>query len=142
MMMPAIGLLTVVPIVSVLAMRAFGLASSADDLWAVAGLAFASAALLGLPALRWAIEHGRTRLVPLAVTGAVAGLVAPLLMLVSGAIGQLAHGGSDYARWVFSHGPSLPWYGVMRWSRFYALVGECAAIGAVSLSLMTVFTRR
>jgi len=139
MMMPAIGLLTVVPIVSVLAMRAFGLASSADDLWAVAGLAFASAALVGLPAFRWAIEHGRTRLVQLALIGAVAGLVAPLLMLVSGAIGQLAHGGSDYARWVFSHGPSLPWYGVMRWSSFYAPAGECAAIGAVSGLLMRAF---
>lgn len=141
MMMPAIGLLTVVPIVSVLAMRVFGLAPAADDLWAVAGLAFASAALVGLPALRWAIEHERTRLVQLALIGAIAGLVPPLLMLVSGAVGQAAHGGSEYARWVFSHGPSLPWYGVMRWSSFYALVGECAAIGAVSVAILTPLFR-
>jgi hypothetical protein len=136
MAMPVVGLLTVVPIVAILAMRMFGLAASTDDLLMVAGLAFASALVVGVPALRWAIEHGRTRVLQLALVGAVAGLLPPCLMLVSGAAGQLALGGSDYARWVFSHGPSLPWYGVMRWSGFYALVGACAAIGAVSVALM------
>lgn len=138
MFMPTVGLLTVVPIVAILAMRLFGLAPAADDLWTVAGLAIASAALVGLPALRWAIEHHRTKIVHLAVIGAVAGVVPPLLMLASGAVGQIGHGGTDYARWVFSHGPSLPWYGVMRWSSFYALVGECAAIGAVSGAILSV----
>src|SRR5262245_54910723 len=106
MVMPVIGLLTVVPIVAILAMRGLGLALAADDLWMVAGLALACAALVGLPALRWAIEHNRTRLVQLAVIGAIAGVVPPLLALVSGVVGQAAHGGTDYARWVFVHGPS------------------------------------
>jgi len=140
--LPAVALLTVVPIVAMIAMRLLGLAPVADDLWMVAGLAFASAALVGLPALRWAIEQHRTRLAQLALIGAIAGVVPPLLMLVSGAMGQLAHGGADYARWVFSHGPSLPWYGVMRWSGFCALVAECAATGAVSGALMTPLLRR
>ena len=139
MVTPVIGLLTVVPIVAILAMRAFGAAPAADDLWLVAGFAVVSAALVGLPALRWAMEHGRTRLAQLAILGALAGLLPPLLMLASGAVGQMAHGGADYARWVFSHGPSLPWYGVMRWSSFWALLGECATIGAVSGAIMTVF---
>ena len=139
MLMPAVALLTVVPIVAILSLRALGLVPAAGDLWMVAGIALASALLVGLPALRWAMEHERTRLVQLAAIGAVAGVVPPVLMLASGTIGQLAHGGSDYTRWVLSHGPSLPWYGVMRWSSFVALVGECAGIGAVSGSIMRAF---
>ena len=139
MVMPVVGLLTVVPIVAILTMRALGLAPAGGDVWMVTGLSLASAALVGLPALRWAIEHGRTRFVQLAVIGAVAGVVPPLLALVSGVIGQAAHGGTDYARWVFSHGPSLPWYGVMRWSSFAVLVAECAGIGALSGSIMRAF---
>lgn len=142
MLMPAVGLLTIVPIVAIVVLRAFGLAPAAADFWMVVGVALASAALVGLPAVRWAIEHERTRLLQLAVIGAVAGVVPPVLMLVSGTIGQLAHGGSDYTRWVLSHGPSLPWYGVMRWSGFGALTAECAATGAVSGALMTTFLRR
>ena len=142
MLLPVIALLTVVPIIAILAVRLFGLAPSADDLWSVAGFAVASAALIGLPALRWAMEHGRTRVVHLGVIGALAGVVAPLIVLVSGIVGQAAHGGIDYTRWVLAHGASVPWYGSMRWSRFCALVGECGAIGAVSGAVMTVFIRR
>ena len=138
MLMPALGLLTAVPIVAILSLRALGLVPAAD-FWMVAVVALASAALVGLPAIRWAIEHKRTRLPQLAVIGAVAGVVPPVLMLVSGTIGQFAHGGGDYARWVLSHGPSLPWYGVMRWSSFWQLVWLCGAIGAVSLAMMTAF---
>ena len=92
-LLPVIALLTVVPIIAILAVRLFGLAPSADDLWSVAGFAVASAALIGLPALRWAMEHGRTRVVHLGVIGALAGVVAPLIVLVSGIVGQAAHGG-------------------------------------------------
>ncbi|HKW01366.1 MAG TPA: hypothetical protein VJN96_16195 [Vicinamibacterales bacterium] len=139
MVMPAVGLLTVVPIVAILGLRALGLAHAAGDLWMVAGLALASAALVGLPALRWAIERERTGLVHLAVIGAVVGIVPPVLMLLSGTIGQLSLGGGDYTRWVLSHGPSLPWFGVMRWSSYSVLVGECAGIGAISGSIMRAF---
>jgi hypothetical protein len=139
MLKPAVGVLTVVPIVAVLGMRAFGLASAPDEFWIVASIALGGAALVGLPALRWAMEHGRTRVVHLGVIGALAGVVVPLIVLVSGIVGQAAHGGLDYARWVLAHGASLPWYGAMRWSIFSALIGECAIIGAVSGAIVTVF---
>jgi hypothetical protein len=100
-------------------------------------VAFGAAALVGVPAVQWAIEHGRTRVVHLMAIGALSGAVVPLLALISGVAGQLAHGGGDYTRWILAHGATLPWYGSMRWGSFAAFVGECAAIGAMSLAVVT-----
>jgi hypothetical protein len=136
--MLSLCVLTVVPVVAIVAMRALGLAQTAADTGVVGGLALCCATVIGLPALRWAIEHDRTRIWSLALIGAVAGTVPPLLALVSGTIGLGARGGLDYVRWVFEHGASIPWYGIRRWSQFLVETGACAAIGAVSGAVLAL----
>jgi hypothetical protein len=120
-----------------LAMRLLGSAQTTSEIWAIGGLAFCCAVVIGLPALRWAIEHGRTRILSLVLIGLVAGAAPPLLMLLSGSVGLAARGGTDYLGWVLTHGASIPWYGIRRWSQFLMETGTCAAIGGVSGAILS-----
>lgn len=97
-----------------------------------AALTLLCAGVLGLPALFWALDHGRTRLAVLSVLGVVAGVLAPVAVLLTGMVGQLQYGGLAYLRRVLSRGATLPWYGMLVWPKFGGLVAAAAIVGAVS----------
>jgi len=137
----ALGIVAIVPLVAVSVVWTLAGGKPRIDLWMVAAMALACAVVIGVPVVHWAIERGRSRVAELAFIGAFAGALAPLFALVSGVIGFLAKGGLDYAIWVLRRGASLPWFGIMRWSQFYLLVLECAAIGAISAAIVTPLLR-
>lgn len=91
-----------------------------------------AAGLLGLPALAWLFERGRLSVRTLASVGALAGVIPPMLLAVSGAVGLLVLGGGEYAVWALGHGASIPIYGAISWGRFFALVLWCVLVGAAS----------
>jgi hypothetical protein len=138
---PAIAWLGLVPLVTLAVVWATGPSRSGPDLRTIAAFALGCGAVIGLPVLHWAVEHGRTRAWHLMLLGGFAGVLPPVLLIASGALGLAAKGGMDYVRWVFAHGPSIPWYGLLRWSEFYVLVGKCVFVGATSGAVVTLFLR-
>jgi hypothetical protein len=123
-------LLVIVPVVAA-AVR-FGQPHYLETELASAALALLCASVLGLPALFWALDRGRTRLVFLTVLGVVTGVLAPVAVLVTGMVGQLQYGGLAYLRRVLTRGATLPWYGMLVWPRFAGLVAASAIVGGVS----------
>jgi hypothetical protein len=106
-------------------------------------IAAVAAALLGLPALFWALDHGRAGLGTLLALGALAGAVPLLLALVSGALGVGARYGMHALLAVLRDGAPLPAFGAPRWSRFAVSELEGVVIGAASGALYwLVFIRR
>ena len=99
------------------------------------GFAVLCAAVLGWPALFWALDHARTRLAPLTTLGAIAGVMAPLAVLIAGVLGQLQYGGSAYLRRTLEHGATLPWYGMLPWPQFAGLAAASAIAGAASAAV-------
>jgi hypothetical protein len=77
----------------------------------------------------------------MAIAGALAGFVPPILAVLSALVGFVAQGGIDYAVFVFKHGASIPWYGTLRWTTFGWLLLECAAIGATSAAMVAPLVR-
>ncbi|HUL75058.1 MAG TPA: hypothetical protein VLT86_18235 [Vicinamibacterales bacterium] len=132
-----VAMLVLVPVLAVLVSRIRPQGPGSDVL--IVGLfALGCAAVIGVPVLHWAIEHRRTRAWQLGLLGGVAGLLPPALLLTSGALGLAGDGGFDYVRWVFAHGASIPWYGLMTWSGFSVLTGECVLIGMASGALASL----
>jgi len=71
---------------------------------AAAAVTLLCAIVFGLPALFWALDHGRTRFADLSVLGIIAGLLSPVAMLAVGLVGQLQYGGAAYMRRLINHG--------------------------------------
>ena len=97
-----------------------------------AALTLLCVVVFGLPALFWALDHGRIRLIHLATLGAGAGLLAPCAILAAGILGQFTYGDWSYVRRALDHGATLPWYGLLRWTAFGGLAAASAITGAVS----------
>jgi hypothetical protein len=93
------------------------------------------AGVLGLPALFWALDNGRTRLASLVPLGVIAGVLAPIALLVTGTLGQLQYGGFGYVRRVLTRGATLPWYGMAPWPQFAGLVAAAAITGGLSAAV-------
>ncbi|MGE5835942.1 MAG: hypothetical protein ACM4AI_15785 [Acidobacteriota bacterium] len=93
------------------------------------------AVVFGLPALFWALDHGRTRFAQLSALGVIAGLLSPVAILAVGLLGQLQYGGAAYMRRVINHGATLPWYGMLPWRQFAGLAAASAIAGAVSAAV-------
>jgi hypothetical protein len=98
-------------------------------------MAAAAAALLGLPALFWALDHGRTGLETLATLGALAGAVPLVLALASGALGVGARYGPHVLLAVLRHGAPLPAFGAPSWREFAIDELTSSAIGGASGAL-------
>jgi hypothetical protein len=98
-------------------------------------MAAAAAALLGLPALFWALDHGRTGLGTLATLGALAGAVPLVLALASGALGVGARYGPHVLLAVLRHGAPWPAFGAPSWHEFAIDELTSSAIGAASGAL-------
>lgn len=90
------------------------------------------AGTVGLPVVVWLSEHGRTGFATVAGAGALAGLIPPALLVLSGVVGLFARGGADNVRWVLEHGASIPLYGTLPWPRFGWFVGWSAMVGSAS----------
>ena len=100
--------------------------------WTWVGIAVAGAALIGLPALFWALDHGRSRLWPLASLGAVAGFLPLVVISVSGMVGLLARGGPAPLAYAIERGAPIPGMGVMVWRVFLGTELLAALVGAAS----------
>jgi hypothetical protein len=122
--------LLIVPIVSV-ALR-WGRPHYLEDVSSAVAFTLLCAGVLGLPALFWALDHGRTSLASLITLGFVTGFLATIVVLATGLLGQLQYGGLRYMRRVVAHGATLPWYGMLAWTPFAGLAGACAIAGGVS----------
>lgn len=125
-----LALLVIVPAVAAVARMFDG--HALFDPWAAAMAVGLWAGTIGLPALVWAFEHGRTGVGALAATGVVAGLVPPVLLCVSGVLGLFIWGDAEYVGWVLGKGASIPIYGVISWPSFLRLTGWSVMIGAGS----------
>jgi hypothetical protein len=91
-----------------------------------------AAGLVGLPALAWLFERGRLSVTALASAGAVAGVVPPILLAMSGAVGLLFLGGFEYAWWALGKGASLPLYGTLGWGKYFQLLAWSISVGVAS----------
>ena len=123
-------LLVIAPVVAA-AVR-WGRPQYLETLVSAAALTLLCAVVFGLPALFWALDHGRVRPIHLATLGAVAGLLAPCAILAAGILGQFTYGDWSYVRRALDHGATLPWYGLLRWTAFGGLAAASAITGAVS----------
>lgn len=96
------------------------------------GFTLLCAVVLGLPALFWALDHGRVRLGSLVALGACAGVMAPIVLVLTGAVGQLQYGGLNYLGFIFKRGAPVPWVGTLAWPKFTGLALASVIAGAVS----------
>jgi hypothetical protein len=126
-------LLVIVPVVGA-AVR-FGRPHYLETELASAALTLLCAGVLGLPALFWALDHGRMRVGFLTALGVVTGALAPTAVLLTGMVGQLQYGGPAYLRRVLSRGATLPWYGMLPWPKFAGLAAAAAIAGGVSAAV-------
>jgi hypothetical protein len=102
------------------------------DPWASALAVGFAAAVIGVPVLVFALEHGRTRVGGLVLLGGIAGALPPVLLLCSGALGLYSRHGASYVRGVLEHGASIPAYGLLNWHGFARLEGRSVLIGITS----------
>jgi len=98
--------------------------------WTALMTASAVAGVLGIPVLYWALDHGRTNARWLGSLGALAAVVFPLALLVSGTTGQLMLGGRRYMMRVLRRGAPIPGAGQIPWSAYAELVLTVVVIGA------------
>ncbi|HYN07621.1 MAG TPA: hypothetical protein VES67_09545 [Vicinamibacterales bacterium] len=126
-------LLVIVPIV--VATVRLGRPHYLETETAAIGFTLLCAGVFGLPALFWALDHARTRLAHLTTLGVIAGILAPIAVLLAGALGQLQYGGLAYVRRVLARGATLPWYGMLPWPQFAGLAATSAIAGAVSATV-------
>ena len=129
----ALELLPLLPIVLVVAwtVRTFELLPWVSTGAALA-ISMAGAALIGLPALFWALDHGRRGLIPLTLIGTLAGLTPLLVILASAVLGLLVRVGFECTLHTLQLGAPMPAMGVMPWWTFVRAELPAAAIGAIS----------
>ena len=96
------------------------------------GFTFLCALVLGLPALFWALDHGRVQVRFLIALGALAGLMAPAALVVTGVLGLLRYGDLSYVKSVFLWGAPVPWVGTLAWTKFTGLALASLIAGAAS----------
>jgi hypothetical protein len=99
---------------------------------AALGFAGASAAMVGLPALAWALDRGRGSLRAMLLAGALAGSLPPFILLAGGVLRLVVMVGVASARQVLSDGAVIPGRGVLSWGWFLGLVGQTALVGVLS----------
>jgi hypothetical protein len=102
----------------------------------------AVAGLIGLPAVVWALDTGRTSFGTFAILGTLAGVLVPLLMLLSGALGLWIQGNWDYAVWALGAGAPIPTRGLYRWPDFFRIALESMAVGTLSALVCRLFLRK
>jgi hypothetical protein len=98
----------------------------------------ASAGLMGMPALFWALDTKRTRMWQLAILGATVAVLPMLAVLTSGVLGRLARGGWPYAWLMLEQGAIIPTYGILTWPMFVRIEVYAALIGATSATIYWV----
>jgi hypothetical protein len=125
-----LALLVIVPAVGAAA-RVFAAGTLTTPRWS-ALLVGVCAGTVGLPALAWLFERGRTGLDAFAGAGVAAGALPPVLLAISGAVGLALLGGGEYAWWALGHGPSIPLYGTLAWSKFLGLLAWSVSVGLAS----------
>jgi hypothetical protein len=130
-------LLQVIPIVAiVLAVAALARVVFGDQrvewgTWTI--FVASSAALLGLPALFWALDFRKTRLWQLIVLGAVMAAVPMAALAASGVIGRLARWGWDQTGVILvRNGAPIPIYGYMSWPYLAEIEAQATLVGAAS----------
>jgi hypothetical protein len=95
-------------------------------------IALAGAGLIGLPALFWTLDHGRRRIVPILLVGAVAGAAPLVLIVLSAVMGLTVRHGVDMVRGVLATGVPFPLVGVMRWPTFARAELQAVLIGVAT----------
>lgn len=139
------GALELLPILPIVALVAWSVRSYELYPWvstgAAVGIAVASAALLGLPALFWALDHGYGGLVPLTLLGAIAGVLPLGLVVCSAVAGLMVRVGIERALDVLQRGAPIPGMGTMPWVTFARVEIPAAAIGAISAVVYWVISR-
>lgn len=92
--------------------------------------ALVCAVVLGLPALAFALERGRTSAAWMSGLGAVAGALPLLLLGLSGIAGFYFRSGNwDRASWALEVGMPIPGTGIIVWSRFLRLELQAILVG-------------
>jgi hypothetical protein len=129
-------LLPILPIVPVVTWVA---RSFAEYPWvttrAAVAISMTGAALIGLPALFWALDHGYRRLAPLLLIGALVGLMPIVVIVLSAMLGVTVRGGFETALQMIERGAPMPGTGIMPWPTVLRAEGAAAAIGATSAAV-------
>jgi hypothetical protein len=99
------------------------------------GIAVASAGLIGLPALFWALDHGRRQLTTLIPLGVLAGVLPLVIISGSGMTGLAVRGGLDAVSYALERGAPIPGTGVMPWLMFLRTEVLAATVGAASAAV-------
>ena len=129
----ALELLPILPIVLVVGwvVRSYELFP-----WVSAGTALAiavgGAALIGLPALFWALDHGHRGFIALTLLGTFVGITPLVVIVSSAAFGLLLRVGAERTMETLQRGAPIPGMGVMPWITFARAEIPAAAIGAIS----------
>lgn len=93
-------------------------------------VALTCALVLGLPALAFSLERGRTSAGWMTGLGALAGALPLLLLGLSGVAGFYVRGGNwDRASWALELGMPIPGAGIIVWSRFLRLELQTTLLG-------------
>jgi hypothetical protein len=133
---PPPGARDLLPILPIAALVAWLVRVFETDPWVSAGtwvgIAVASAGLIGLPALFWALDHGRCRLTTLIPIGVLAGVLPLVIISASGTAGLAVRGGFDVVSNALERGAPIPGMGVMPWLPFLRTELLAAAVGAAS----------
>ncbi len=135
----------IVPIVPIVALVAWAVRLFESDPWIATrtwvAIAVAAAALIGMPALFWALDHGRDRLTILIPLGAIAGVLPLLLISASGAVGLTVRGGLDAVSYALERGAPIPGMGVLPWPAFAGTQTLAAVVGASSAAVYGLIDR-
>lgn len=131
----ALDLLPILIVALVLAPLAWWLTRSTVTWPVFIGFAVASAGLLGLPMLFWALDHRWTRLTSFVLLGACAGAMPMVAVLASGVLGRLMRGGVSYVERVLSRGAPIPMAGLLTWPEFARAEIQGVIFGAVCAAI-------
>jgi len=132
----ALELLPLLPIVFVVAwvVRSYELYPWVSTPTALA-ISIAGAALLGLPALFWALDHGRRGCATLVCLGALVGVMPLAIIVTSGALGLIFRVGPERTMEILQRGAPIPGMGAMPWMTFARAELPAATIGAISAAI-------
>jgi len=132
----ALELMPILPIVLVVAwgVRSYELYPWVSTRTALA-ISVAGAAVIGLPALFWALDHGRRGFATLVVLGVLVGVMPLVIIVSSGALGLTFRVGPERTIELLQRGAPIPGMGAMPWVTFARAEAPAAAIGALSAAV-------